>query len=123
MTTPATFVQAVQEWNNAHTKEPIKLNGYHSTQDMRVAGIGRTIFAYYNKEKGWKFEHVGCGWSPLACIILVLRQCCIFRMLSGYDETVLPFAQKIEMRNHLISGQPIVPSADQSSDSKHSKQA
>lgn len=107
MTTPTSFKDAVIQWNKDHASEQIKLNGYKSMQDTRVDGLGRTIFAYYDNEKGWNLQHVGCGWSPLACIIRVLRQCCIFRMISGYDASVLNYSQKQEMQLHLLSGDPL----------------
>lgn len=93
-----TLATAVCEWNTANHSRPITPTEYRSKADLRAAGIGRTIFATYNEETGWKLKHVGLGMDCLARVVKVLRQCCILRALFGLSTSVLNTAQKDEFR-------------------------
>lgn len=93
---------AIQFWNNEHTQKIVPHN-YQTSQEMRTAGLGRTIFAAYNVKKGWSLQEVGGGSSILAWVIRVIRQCVLLRKIFGYQETVLGKEQKMELQALLVS--------------------
>jgi hypothetical protein len=92
---------AIDRWNAGH-KQKINPHNYQTSVERKTAGLGKTIFASYNEKTGWAFRQVGCGNRVFAWVARVIRACALLRAIFGFRETILPKAQKQELRAMLV---------------------
>jgi hypothetical protein len=93
---------AIEIWNGAN-KQKINPHNYQTSTERKTAGLGTTIFASYNDKTGWAFRQVGCGNRVFALVARVIRACALLRAIFGFRDTVLPKAQKQELRAMLVN--------------------